>query len=90
MLICEPIEVQLKQAPAGVKEPEAFTWRGTRYVIEEILSAWVDAGKPSRKWYQRRHRNYFRVRCDDSRVYELYLERPSFRCTWILSKRLSA
>jgi len=89
VFICEPIEVETTESVAGRKEPAAFTWRGTRYVIEEIVSAWTDAGSPTRKWYQRRYRNYYRVRADDGKLYEIYLERPTPRRLWFLSKCLS-
>ena len=68
MFVSEKIQVETTSSPAGRTEPAAIHWRDQRLVIEEILSAWTDAGNPARKWYQRRYRNFYRVRCDDGRT----------------------
>jgi hypothetical protein len=89
-LYSEPIEVEL---PAGAvtPSPTAFTCRGERHAVVELLSAWQDAGFPSgarrRSWLERRHRNYFRVRTEDESVWEVYLERGSGRRKWYVSRR---
>ena len=86
MLVSERIQVETASSPAGRCEPGVILWRDRRLVIEEILSAWTDAGNPARKWYQRRYRNYYRVRCDDGQVYEIYLERQTARRQWFLKR----
>lgn len=76
----------------GVREPVAFTWRGRRYEVHQIINAWVDmgfgAGETTRTWYNRRHRNYYRVEADDGEKYELYLDRSGKRRDWVLARCL--
>jgi hypothetical protein len=72
--------------------PEAFQWRGKEYRIREIWGEWPDYGfGTARKgrWWQRRHRTYFRVVTDDDEVFEIYLDRGSRRKRWFLYRRLS-
>lgn len=71
--------------------PEAFLWRGKEYRIREIWGEWPDygfgrAGKG--RWWQRRHRTYFRVVTEDEEVFEIYLDRGSRRKRWFLYRRL--
>ena len=91
-LISERITVEFTESPAGLKEPAVFTWRGKRHVIRQVLSAWVDAGfgagEVTRTWYNRRHRNYYRVETDEGEIYELYLDRSGSKRDWILARRL--
>jgi hypothetical protein len=85
--------VELSEPAEGVQAPAAFTWRGTRYEVLEVLSARTEvgfgAGEVTRTWYRRRHRNYWRVRASDGKLYELYLDRGSGRRIWTLGKCLS-
>lgn len=91
-LIDQSITVELDAPGGGVKEPVAFTWRGRRHAIAEIVAAWADygfgAGEVTRTWYRRRHRNYYRVRTEEGALYELYLDRSGSRRQWVLSKEL--
>jgi hypothetical protein len=81
-----------------IKSPVSFRLEGRDYKIAEILESWPDYGygnnPPKRKrWYHRRHRNYFRVKTTDGEVYEMYydrgtkLEHPEFK-TWFLTRKL--
>ena len=91
-LVNERITVEAEAPAGGVREPVAFTWRGRRYEVTEILAAWVDAGfgagEKTRPWYNRRHRNYYRVRADGGETYVIYLDRSGSRRDWILSRKL--
>ncbi len=89
--ICEPIEVECTGIP---KQPVAFTWRGKVHQVRVIKGAWHDWGfgenPPSRrKWFQRRHRDYFHVELATGEVFEIYYDRKSKKNEWILLKRIS-
>jgi hypothetical protein len=81
-----------------VKVPTAFRIDDREYVISEIVLAWQDHGfgppTPSRKkWWQRRHRNYYRVRTTDGEVFEIYYDRGTSlkhpeRKKWILHRQV--
>ena len=91
-LIEERIEVGVEARPSGLQEPAFFTWRGRRYEVRRIVSAWVDkgfaAGEVTRRWWRRRHRNYYRVQADDGQVYEIYLDRGGSKRDWYLARVL--
>lgn len=91
-LISERIEVELSDPEHSLREPVAFTWRGKRYAVRAVLTAWVDAGfgagEVTRTWYRRRHRNYYRVETDEGEIYEIYLDRSGSRREWVLAKRM--
>lgn len=91
-LISERIQVETSPAAEGLREPVAFTWCGKRYAIRAIVNAWVDTGfatgETTRTWYNRRHRNYYRVEADDGQRYELYLDRSGNRRDWVLTRLL--
>ena len=81
-----------------VKVPTAFRIDNREYVISEIVLAWQDHGfgptTPSRKrWWQRRHRNYYRVRTTEGEVFEIYYDRGTSlkhpeRKKWILHRQV--
>ncbi|MCD6161179.1 MAG: hypothetical protein J7K40_02055 [candidate division Zixibacteria bacterium] len=86
VFISKPIEVE-KNPDNNL--PEAFYWKGNRKKITTIVSAWQDwnypAGAVKRNWRARRHRNYYRVECDDNKIYEIYLDRQTVdKPTWYL------
>jgi hypothetical protein len=76
----DPIRVELEQAASGESLSRAFTWRGLRYPIMEILSTW----HLQDKWWSthRSDRLYYRVETPDHGVYELYEDRISG--AWVL------
>jgi len=84
--------VELGDMEGKLRDPVAFTWRGERHVIREILSAWTDtgfgAGEATRTWWRRRHRNAYRVETEAGEVYELYLDRGGSRREWVLKGKV--
>lgn len=75
--LCEPIEVETGET---LHWPAAFSWRGKRYVVSEIIENWQDwgfGGSEFRKkrWWARHHRNYFVVRTDGGEVFKIYHDR---------------
>lgn len=78
--------------PQVLPVPAAFTWRGSRYEIARLLERWTDAGfgdsgRGQHRWWERRHRNCFRVQTTDGQFWDLYLERGSGRRNWFLRRR---
>ncbi|OPZ63621.1 MAG: hypothetical protein BWY85_01607 [Firmicutes bacterium ADurb.Bin506] len=89
--LSRPISVQL--SADGSREPAEFTADGETYRVVEIQSMWQDYGfggthPAARTWRTRRHRNYYRLRCDDGHTYEIYLDRASKRREWYLYRRI--
>jgi hypothetical protein len=78
VFISESIEVTRDE---NDKSPVGFVWRDQSKTITKIISEWQDWGFASgvhkADWRQRRHRNYFRVECDDGGTYEIYLDRKT-------------
>ncbi len=85
-----------------IRNPVSFVLEGREYTIAEILEAWPDSGfgripasrrNGRHKWWQRRHRNYYRVRTTDDEIYEIYYDRgtsldhPQYK-KWFLTRRL--
>lgn len=81
-----------------VKLPVSFRLDDREYFIAEILEQWPDHGygkqPPKRKkWYHRRHRNYYRVKTTEGEVYEIYYDRgtklthPELK-KWFLTRKL--
>ena len=76
--------------------PSAFVWRGQRYVINRIIHSWPDSGYAKstpnkRDWRSRHHRNYFVVRTDSERVFNIYHDRGVKKESprvWILNEEL--
>lgn len=86
----EPIEVCVQ---GSIQRPVSFCWQGKEYTILEIWAEWQDAGfgpiKPGRgKWWQRRHRNYYRVVTDTTEIFEIYLDRRKQRKQWYLYRKV--
>ena len=89
-------EVEVEMAGDPVLEPALIRWAGREYRVAEMLTRWFDYGfgpvlSAQPKWWQRRHRNYYRVRTEDGYVFELYFDRGANRKhperrKWILVK----
>jgi hypothetical protein len=81
-----------------VKVPTSFRLDEREYVILEILLAWPDhsfgqTGSRRKRWWQRRHRNYYRVRTTEGEVFEIYYDRGTSlrhpeRKKWYLYRQL--
>ncbi len=82
----EEIEVEFAKKPGP---PVSFVWRGERFAVVEVLRAWADHSFGSLRyggrWWQRRHRNYYRVRTADGGLVDFYLDRGRGR--WILYRK---
>lgn len=82
--IAEEVEVRFIERPGP---PHSFVWRGKEYKITEILSTRRELDfKPA--WWRRRHRDYYLVRTDDGRAFELYFHRGPGRRYWVLYREL--
>lgn len=87
----EKIEVQQS---ASSPTPVCFVWQGETFHVAEVLKEWVDTGygttpPRSRKWFTRRHRRYFVVRCTEGEEFEMYLDysdrsKPQW---WLVARR---
>ena len=92
-LISEDIQVTTTRDERGLMAPASFTRKGREYRVVQVLRQWVDAGftpgERHKTWLTRRHRNVFRVLCDDDRIYEIYLDRSGGRRVWHLVGALS-
>ncbi len=84
--IDEEIEVRFAVKPGP---PTSFVWRGKEYRIEEIVS-WQRRLDFRRRWWLRRHRDYYVVRTDTGQVFEIYLHRAPGRRYWVLYRELEA
>ena len=82
--IAEEVEVHFKGKPGP---PSSFTWRGEEYKITEVLSARQKLDF-KRAWWRRRHRDYYLVRTEVGRVFELYFHRGPGRRYWVLYREL--
>ena len=81
-----------------VRVPASFRLDKREYVIREIIVAWPDHGfgldeRRRKRWWQRRHRNYYRVRTTEGEVFEIYYDRGTSlkhpeRKKWILHRQL--
>jgi len=90
-LISKKIDVEFVKE-AGIRRPVAFTWKGQRFEIQEILRLWEDHGfgfvpPPQRRWWQRRHRVYYQVQTTDGQRFEIYWDRGSKKKEWVLHKK---
>jgi len=81
-----------------VSVPISFRLGNREYEISQILDAWHDYGfgrSPlrHRKWWQRHHRNYYRVKTTQDEVFEIYYDRgtslrhPEYK-KWFLYRQL--
>jgi hypothetical protein len=94
-LLSEPVEVELSVGPEAVPAPRTFSWRGERYEVAQVLGVWTDAGFADRArrhhgWWERRHRNYFRLQTADGETWDLYQDRGGGRRRWFALRRWRA
>jgi len=90
---------EIKVTVSGeVKVPASFRLGEREYVISEIIADWANHGfgqSPLRRkrWWQRRHRNYYRVKTTEGEVFEIYYDRGTHlehpeRKKWFLYRQL--
>ena len=94
-LFSREIEVTID---SEVKSPTSFHLGDHEYIISQIIEAWHDYGfgrSPlrHRNWWQRRHRNYYRVKTTQDEVFEIYYDRGTSlkhpeRKKWFLYRQL--
>jgi len=91
--IGEIIDAHFAQPPALEKKPgcpQAFTWRGRRYQVVELISEWHDYRRRGRFASNMREthlavasgrgswgvgRDYYRLRTDSGQIFDLYYDR---------------
>jgi len=82
-----------------VKVPISFRIDDHEHEIAEIVDDWQDYSfgpsdaRRKRRWWQRRHRNYYRVKTTGGEVFELYYDRGTSkkhpeRKKWFLHRQL--
>jgi len=81
-----------------VKVPVSFRLDDREYAVADILDSWHDYGfgrSPARRkrWWQRHHRTYYRVKTTEGEVFEIYFDRGTKlgyakRNIWFLSRQL--
>lgn len=70
-----------------LEKPISFTWRNKHYKILEIEASNRRLDLRS-TWYRRKHRDYFIVRVEDGRRFELYRHRVPGKPYWVLTREL--
>ena len=93
--ISQEIEVKVS---GEVKSPVSFRLGEQEYVISEIIESWPDYGfgrstSGRKRWWQRHHRNYYRVKTTQGETFEIYYDRGTSlshpeRKKWFLSRQL--
>ena len=85
------VRVTCRQDAAGFLLPAEFALGDEVVRIAEVLRQWHDRGfagtARQRTWLERRHRTHYRVRGDDGRIYDLYVDRTGGRREWYLLRR---
>ena len=81
-----------------IREPVSFTLDGTEHAVVEVLESWPDYGfgnAPRKRthWWQRHHRNYYRVKTTQGEIFEIYYDRGTSlahpeRKKWFLTRQL--
>jgi hypothetical protein len=93
------ISQEIKVTVSGeVKSPVSFHLGEQEYVISEIIESWSDYGfgrstSGRKRWWQRHHRNYYRVKTTQGEIFEIYYDRGTSlshpeRKKWFLSRQL--
>jgi len=92
-------EVEVTLSEGLVRQPAAFRFEGRERRIVEVLAGWQDHGhdpdeRRRHRWWQRHHRNWYRVKTEDGAVFDLLYERGATgkhpeRRKWFLFQRVS-
>ena len=86
------------QVAGELNQPASFRLDKQEYLIAEITESWPDYGfgrsiTGRKRWWQRHHRNYYRVRTTADELFEIYYDRgvnkknPHYR-KWYVSRKL--
>jgi hypothetical protein len=86
------------QVEGELNQPVSFLLDKLEYKIIEITESWPDYGfggnqTGKKKWWQRHHRNYYRVKTTNGDIFEIYYDRgvnkkhPEFR-RWYASRKI--
>ena len=75
------------------RNPVSFVWKEKEYKIKEIIAFWPDfsypkTGSKGKRWWQRKHRNYYRILTEGNEVFEIYFDRGAKVEKWILYTKL--
>lgn len=91
-------EIQVTLSEGWVRQPVSFHFEDREYVVAEILAGWHEHGffddsRRRHRWWQRRHRNWYRVMTDEGEVFDIFHERGATgkhpeRRKWFLFRRL--
>ncbi|MBE7560074.1 hypothetical protein HS125_14505 [bacterium] len=84
--ISEEVEVEIGPQP-GI--PAGFTWRDRRFVVARVLAHQLRLDH-ERRWYRRRHRDWFVVQTETGEFFKLYRHRGPGRSYWVLYEELDA
>ncbi|NIM98932.1 MAG: hypothetical protein GTO24_12875 [candidate division Zixibacteria bacterium] len=88
--VSEEIEVTQDEE---TRNPASFVWKGKEYKIKEVIAFWPDfsyskSGGKRKRWWQRKHRNYYRVLTEGDEIFDIYFDRGSKKEAWILYAKL--
>ena len=83
--IGDEVEVHFARKPGP---PTSFTWRQAEFTITRIISM-QRALDFRKRWWQRRHRDYYEVETDSGETFKLYFNRGPGRRYWVLYERLT-
>lgn len=85
IFIGEDVEVELS-GPEGI--PSHIIWRGKKYRILNIVATWQRLDL-QRRWWKRRHRDYFLIEVENGKMWEIYRHRGPGDRFWRLVREKS-
>jgi uncharacterized protein DUF6504 len=81
--------LQRIQVTIQARQPKQFVWRGTSYLVAEILNTW----RLSTRWWESAayspgasDRHYYRLRCVEGMMCDVYYD--GARRGWVLDRML--
>ena len=70
-----------------LEKPVSFTWRNQKHKIIEIEASDRRLDLQS-TWYRRKHRDYFIVKIEGGKCFEIYRHRVPGKPYWVLTREL--
>jgi len=75
------------------RNPTSFIWKDREHKVKEVIAFWPDFsysefGAKRKRWWHRKHRNYYRVLTEEEEVFEIYFDRGSKKEAWVLYTKL--